>query len=114
MVDFLPEIVDGLDQNLSLLAIGLELLLQLRSLQQFLLEIKLSEQISPMISQTRPSIVDSIPEPFNFLSSDGQFLDNCMFEPLPFILNQLLKNVDLFLTILNKTHQKWFHLKMFN
>ena len=114
MVDLLPEIIDGLDQNLSLLAVRLELLLQLRGLQQFLLEIKLSEQISPMIGQTRPSIVDSVPEPLNLLSGDGQFLDNCMFEPPPFIMNQFLKNVDLFLTILNKTHQKWFHLKMFN
>ena len=114
MVDLLPEIVYGLDQYLSLLTVGLKLLFQLRSLQQFLLEIKLSEQISPMIGQTCPSIIDSVPEPFYLLSCNGQFLDNCMFKPPPFIVNQLLKNIDLFLTVLNKTHQKRLHLKMFN
>ena len=114
MVDLLPEIVDGLDQNLSLLAVGLELLFQFRSLQQFLLEIKLSEQISSMIGQAYPSVVDSVPEPLYFLSGDGQFLDNCMFEPPLFIVDQLLKNADLFLVVLDKTHQEGFNLKMFN
>jgi hypothetical protein len=90
VIDFLADVIDGLDKHLPLLPVGLELLLQLRSFQKFFLEIQLSEQICSVIGESRPSIFNSVPEPFDLFPGDRQVLDDSMLEPFLFEGDQLL------------------------
>ena len=90
MIDFLADVIDCLDKYLPLLPVGLELLLQLRSFQKFFLEIQLSEQICSVIGESRPNILNPVPEPFDLFPGDRQVLDDSMLEPFLFEGDQLL------------------------
>lgn len=111
MIDLLSEVVDGLHQHFSLLSIRLELLFEFWSLQQFLFEVQLPIEIGSVIAQSTPNIIDTISEPFQFLSGNWQFFNDGMFEPFFLESYQILQFFNLFLSILKESHQKGFNLE---
>ena len=68
MINFLSQIVDSLDKNLSFLSIRLKLFFKFWTFQQFLLEIELSEQISFVVIESVPYIIYSVSESLDLFS----------------------------------------------
>ncbi len=64
-----------------------------------------------MVAQSTPHIIDTISEPFQLLSGNRQLFDNRMLEPFFLEGDQILQFFNLFLSILEESHQKWFNLE---
>ena len=90
MVNFLPEVVDGLDQELPLGTVVLELLLEFWRFEELLFEIQLPIKISSLAIETRPHIIDAISEAFQLLARNRQLLDNTMLKSIALESDQLL------------------------
>lgn len=71
MINFLPQIIDSLNQHLPLATIMLKLVFEFRCFEQLLFEIELPVEISPVVAKSRPDIIDSVPEAIKFFAGDG-------------------------------------------
>jgi len=100
VIYFLSNIVDRLNKHIFFLSVGAKLFLKFWRFQQFFFEIKLLIKIDLMSIEGCPNIIDSIPKSIKFLFTDGNFLNDCILEVIIFIGYQIVKTVDLCLSIL--------------
>ena len=111
VVDFLPDVVDGLHKHLSFFSIGLELFFQFWGLEQFLLEIQLSKQVGSVICESWPYIFNSVPEALYFFSGDWQLLGDRMFKSCFLESDQFVKFINLASCVFEEGHDEWFHVE---